>query len=104
MTYKSFEALYPAVDYSWIETEEDPLWLDGLTRETLEHLAGRGAALLDFLRQRPEAHVVVASHSMFLATLLNAVLEVAGDNAEEDAAWFGTGEMRTFLLEWQSRG
>ena len=73
-------------------------WLDGHTRETKEHLAGRGAELLEFLKGRPETHVVVAAHSAFLLTLLNAVLEVEND---DDASWFDTGEMRTFILEWK---
>ena len=54
----------------------------------------------EFLRARPETHVVVAAHSAFLLTLLNAVLEVEVD---DDASWFDTGEMRTFVLEWKSK-
>ena len=91
------KALYPVVDYTLVPTEEDPLWLDGHTRESKEHLAGRGAELLGFLQGRPEKHVVVAAHSAFLLTLLNAVIEVEVD---DDASWFDTGEMRTFVLEW----
>ena len=44
--------------------------------------------------------MVVAAHSAFLLTLLNAVLEVEVD---DDASWFDTGEMRTFVLEWKSK-
>jgi broad specificity phosphatase PhoE len=98
LSVTALKARFPAVDYSFVADEEDPLWLDGRTRETHEHLARRAAGLVEFLRQRPEKHVVVAAHSMLLATLLNAVLVVESD---DDAAWFGTAEMRTFLLEWR---
>jgi hypothetical protein len=43
--------------------------------------------------------VAVAAHSTILLTLMNAVLVTA----LEDADWFGTGEMRTFLLRWHAQ-
>ena len=92
---------FSAVDYSFVKDEVDPLWLDGNTRETMEHLAGRGAELMEFLRSRNESHIVVAAHSAFLATLLNAVLIVTGNS--EAASWFGTGEMRTFIITWEKQ-
>ena len=88
---------YPSVSYALIDDEDDPLWGDGYTRETWEHLARRGARFAAWLRNRPETHVAVAAHSAFLLALFNAVLTTDNDEAR---AWFGTGEMRTVLLSW----
>jgi hypothetical protein len=51
---------------------------------------------------REETHIAVAAHSTILLTLMNAVLLTSPD-APEDANWFGTGELRTFLLRWESQ-
>lgn len=51
---------------------------------------------------REETHIAVAAHSTILLTLMNAVLTTSPD-APEDANWFGTGEMRTFLLRWRAQ-
>ena len=97
-------AAYPKVSYALLESEEDPLWGDGVTRESWEALARRGVGFVDWLLARPETHVAVAAHSAFLLALFNAALEAQEDADEEDAdevgvrAWFGTGEMRTVLL------
>ena len=48
------------------------------------------------------ARVVVAAHSGMLLTAFNAVLEFDGANPE-DTRWFGTGEMRTVMLTFESR-
>ena len=36
-----WQAAYPNVDYSEVADEEDPLWLDGKTRESLLDLVRR---------------------------------------------------------------
>ena len=55
----------------------------------------RAAKFADFLLQRGETHIAVASHSAFLLSIFNAVF-VCDDEATR--TWFGTGEMRTVLL------
>jgi len=87
--------LYPRVSYSLIETEEDPYWADGLTRETPSDVAVRSSKFIEWLWSRPEEHIVVAAHSGWLLATFNAVLQV---DDSKDATWFGTGEMRTMLL------
>ena len=88
-------AAYPAVSYELLESEEDPYWADGVTRESWESLARRAAALVGWLRSRDETHIVVAAHSAFLLSVFNAVLVT---QSEEARGWFGTGEMRTVML------
>jgi len=85
---------FPEVDFSLL-SEEDPLWGDGLTREGLDALASRAREFIEWLVARPEKNVVVASHSTFLLTLFNTVLEW---DDEYLGTWFGTGEMRTVHL------
>lgn len=99
---------YKMIDYSLLENEEDPLWEDGLTRESLESLADRASAFVRWILARPETRIVVASHSTFLMTLFNAVVELAEEDCSgcegnpqadyEVRSWFGTGEMRTTLM------
>ena len=91
------------IDYSLVEHEEDPFWGDGSVREPHTDLAARAAALVAFIHGRAERHFVVAAHSTILATLMNSVLVVAGDDSGSARSWFGTGEMRTFLLRWKAQ-
>lgn len=88
-------ALYPAVDYSQIEAEDDPYWGDGLTREPWLGVATRAAQLAEWLVARPEVRLALAAHSAFLLAMFNAVLEC---DEEETRHWFATGEMRSVLL------
>jgi broad specificity phosphatase PhoE len=91
-------ALYLHVDYSLISSEEDPYWGDGVTREPLQALAARAADFTRWLLDRPEQHLVVASHSAFLLATFNAALECVDESTR---LWFGTGEMRSVLLRRQ---
>lgn len=90
---------FPRVDYSLITEEDDPLWHD-TQRETKASIATRAANFLSFLRQRPENNVLVATHSGFLLTLLNAVLIVDDPDA---SLWFATGECRSFTFSWSDK-
>jgi broad specificity phosphatase PhoE len=66
-------ALFPAVDYSMISSEDDPFWGDGVTREPWEALATRAGEFIDFVMARPESHLAVAAHSAILLSIFNAV-------------------------------
>ncbi|CAE7610321.1 PGM [Symbiodinium natans] len=88
-------ALYPAVDYKLIDSEEDPYWGDGWTREDLPTLAARAAGFIDWLLARPERHVAVAAHSALLLAVFNAACEC---ECADTRSHFETGEMRTVLL------
>ncbi|KAL1507168.1 hypothetical protein AB1Y20_008019 [Prymnesium parvum] len=88
---------FPSVDYSLVKEEEDPLWLDGMTRESLASLSHRAARFAEWLGQRPEKQIAVASHSAFLLAIFNAVFTT---DKEQTCSWFGTGEMRTVLLSF----
>lgn len=87
--------LYPAVSYELINSEDDPYWGDGVTREPWKDLGVRAGEFAAWLFERPESRVAVAAHSAILLALFNAVFECDDENT---STWFGTGEMRTVLL------
>ena len=89
-------ALYPAVDYSELTSEADPLW-DAERRESPADVARRAAEFAGWLGRRPERVIAVAAHSGFLLALCNAAFET---DDEEITAWFGTGECRAVSLRW----
>lgn len=88
-------ALYPSVDYSLLQDEDDPYWGDGRTRESVPDLAARAGQFVSWLMARPERRVAVACHSAILLAIFNAVLEC---EVEATSVWFGTGELRTVVL------
>jgi len=89
---------FPSVDFSEVADEEDVLWLDGRTRESLLDLSHRSAKFVEWLGRRPEKRIAVAAHSAILLAIFNAVLTTDTDEARK---WFGTGEMRTVLLTFE---
>ena len=91
-------AAYGAVDFSLIETEDDPMWGDGTARESLEACAARGAGFARWLMARPETEIAVACHSTFLLALFNGALDADGEGAHALLEHFSTGEMRTVVL------
>ena len=93
-------AIYPMIDYSLITDEEDPLWGDGVTRETKLSIATRAAAFLKWLKARPESHIAVAAHSGWLLSVFNGAI---ADADEQDRMWFSTGEMRTVQLTFAEK-
>ena len=98
LSRSALAAAYPDVkSYDLVESEEDPYWGDGLTREPWEGVARRAAAFALWLRATPERHIAVASHSAFLLTLFNGVFRTESEDARR---WFGTGEMRTVMLAY----
>lgn len=96
LSVAQLKEVFPVVDYSVVETEEDPFWGDGRSRESHGMIARRAGRFMKWLRDIPEKHVVVATHSQFLLASFNAVLDVVGP--PEDSVWFGTGEMRSMKL------
>lgn len=88
---------FPQIDFSMLESEEDPLFRDD-SRESKMELGERIYKFLEWLSQRPERHVAVNSHSGWLLCLFNGVVH---DSCEAKLKeWFQTGEMRSVKLEF----
>ncbi|CAM9791851.1 unnamed protein product [Phaeothamnion confervicola] len=66
-----------AVDFSGI-SETDELWRPE-ARESMEHLGRRAADFLAAVLRRPERHVVVVAHGVFIETLLARIAPLALD-------------------------
>lgn len=88
---------FPTVNFDGVKDEEDPLWLDGYTRETWKELAIRSAKFVNYLQQRKEKHLAVTSHSSILLAKFNATLVSEDESLQR---WFATGELRSVVLEF----
>ncbi|WOL04249.1 phosphoglycerate mutase-like protein 1 isoform X1 [Canna indica] len=60
-----YHPIFPAIDFSLVENDEDMLWKPDV-READEELAARGVKFLNWLWTRKEKEIAVVSHSGFL--------------------------------------
>ncbi|KMZ56386.1 Phosphoglycerate mutase-like protein [Zostera marina] len=60
-----YRKLFPAIDFSMIENNDDILW-DGVKIETNEELASRGVDFLNWLWSRKEKEIAIVTHSGLL--------------------------------------
>ena len=93
---------YPEIDFAAIEHDEDELWnAYGERRETLLEKSDR---IYDFLTsyvmERPESEIAIVSHSAYLFTLLNAVMDITDEDLR---SWFLTGEVRSLKVTFRKR-
>lgn len=68
---REYESLFPAIDFSLIENDEDILWKEDV-RETNEEVAARGKEFMKWLWSRKEKEIAIVSHSGFLFHTLSA--------------------------------
>ncbi|XP_057495989.1 phosphoglycerate mutase-like protein 1 [Actinidia eriantha] len=66
-----YQRLFPAVDFSLIESDEDVLWKANI-RETKEELEARGTTFMNWLWMRKEKEIAIVTHSGFLFHALSA--------------------------------
>lgn len=66
-----YQFLFPAVDFSLIESDEDVLWQANV-RETKEEVAARGMKFMNWLWTRKEKEIAIVTHSGFLFHTLTA--------------------------------
>ncbi|KAB2616927.1 phosphomutase-like protein 3 [Pyrus ussuriensis x Pyrus communis] len=66
-----YRPLFPAIDFSLIENEDDILWLPDIKEKT-EQVAARGVEFLNWLWTRKEKEIAIVSHSDFLFYTLSA--------------------------------
>ncbi|KAL9263172.1 Phosphoglycerate mutase-like protein [Drosera capensis] len=60
-----YQYLFPAIDFSQIESDEDILWKANV-RETKAEVAARGLEFMNWLCTREEREIAVVTHSGFL--------------------------------------
>ncbi|ESW09662.1 hypothetical protein PHAVU_009G145700 [Phaseolus vulgaris] len=66
-----YRHMFPAIDFSLIENDEDILWKPDI-REKNEEVAARGLKFLEWLWTRKEKEIAVVTHSGFLFRSLSA--------------------------------
>ncbi|KAL6995223.1 hypothetical protein U1Q18_005358, partial [Sarracenia purpurea var. burkii] len=66
-----YKPLFPAIDFSLIESDADILWKPDV-REKNEEVAARGMKFLNWLWTRKEKEIAVVTHSGFLIHTLSA--------------------------------
>ncbi|XVE60648.1 hypothetical protein DITRI_Ditri05aG0144900 [Diplodiscus trichospermus] len=66
-----YRPVFPAIDFSLIESDEDVLW-EANTREKNEEVAVRGMKFLNWLWTRKEREIAIVTHSGFLYHSLSA--------------------------------
>lgn len=84
---------YPIVDFSHIASVSDTLWTE--ERESRLSCAERGQELLDLIFTRPEKSLAVVSHSAFLLTLFNGVMDC---HSPYLCSWIETGGVRACVV------
>jgi broad specificity phosphatase PhoE len=89
------KAEFPQVDFSLLESEGDPLYRE-TSRESKMEVGQRVYKFMEWLASREEKNVAIASHSGWLLTVFNGVLECH----ESLKGWFQTGEMRSVMVEF----
>ncbi|XP_018680031.2 phosphoglycerate mutase-like protein 2 isoform X1 [Musa acuminata AAA Group] len=93
-----YQKLFPAIDFSLIENDEDILWKADI-RETDEEVAARGVKFISWLCTLKEKEIAVVTHSAFLFQTLQTF---GGDChpiiKEEISKQFGNCELRSMLL------
>lgn len=88
------------IDFSAIEHDEDILWDEyGDRRETLLEKSDRIYAFLsEYVMNRPEKEIAIVSHSAYLFTLLNAVMDIEDEDLRY---WFLTSEVRSIKVQFE---
>ena len=90
---------FPMMDFSLLTSNDDATF-QADHRETHSEVAQRAYQFLEWLVEQPQEHVVIASHSAWLLTLMNAVVDT---DAPALKAWFQTGEMRSCQFVFTNR-
>ncbi|XP_039139132.1 phosphoglycerate mutase-like protein 1 isoform X2 [Dioscorea cayenensis subsp. rotundata] len=93
-----YKLLFPAIDFSLMENEEDILW-DADKRESNEALATRGLKFINWLWTRPEKEIAIVTHSAFL----ECTLQMFGNDCHpsiknEINKHFANCELRSMVL------
>lgn len=66
---QDYKPLFPAIDFSLIENDDDVLWQADI-REEISAVTARGMKFFDWLWTRPEREIAVVTHSAFLRNTL----------------------------------
>ncbi|KAK8448346.1 hypothetical protein SEVIR_7G034500v4 [Setaria viridis] len=90
--------LFPAIDFSLIENDEDVLWVPDV-RETFESLAERGMKFIDWLWTREEKEIAIVTHSGLLCHTLRMYSKECHPTVRHEVSkYFSNCELRSLVL------
>ncbi|CAM8937683.1 unnamed protein product [Rhodiola kirilowii] len=93
-----YHYLFPAIDFSLIESDEDTLWKPDV-RETTQELASRGMEFLNWLWTRKEKEIAIVTHSGFLFHTLSALgNDYHPSMKQEISKHFANCELRSLVI------
>ena len=90
---------FPWVEWGRLDSEKDEFF-DPDERESARSVSDRGYDFMRWVRARPESEIIVATHSAWLFTLLNTVIEA---DSSDLSSWFLTGELRSVIVSFEDR-
>ena len=88
---------FPRFNFDLITDEEDPIFRED-RRESKMEIGERIYSFMEWLSERDETHVGIASHSGWLLTLFNGSVETSNESLK---IWFQTGELRSVKLSFE---
>ncbi|EOA35468.1 hypothetical protein CARUB_v10020678mg [Capsella rubella] len=93
-----YRELFPAIDFSLIETDEDVLWKPNV-REENKDIAARGVKFMNWLSTRKETEIAVVTHSGFLYQTLNTFGNDCDPAVKKEiSTQFANCELRSVVL------
>ncbi|KNA09986.1 hypothetical protein SOVF_148520 isoform A [Spinacia oleracea] len=93
-----YKSLFPAIDFSLIESDEDILWRDDV-RESDEEVSARGLKFIKWLWTREEIEIAIVTHSAFLfQTLPEFGYDCHPSTKNEICKFFANSELRSVML------
>ncbi|XP_072987758.1 phosphoglycerate mutase-like protein 1 isoform X2 [Typha latifolia] len=93
-----YRSLFPAIDFSLIENDEDMLW-EADIRERNEDLAARGMKFINWLWTRKEKEIAVVTHSGFLYHTLSMYGKDCHPSIKDEICkHFANCELRSMVL------
>ncbi|XLU65412.1 hypothetical protein S245_024621 [Arachis hypogaea] len=96
-TISEYRNMFPAIDFSLIETDEDTWWTP--EREKREEVTARGLKFLDWLWTRQEKEIVIVTHSSFLFNTLSVFGNDCHPNVKSEIGkHFANCELRSIVL------
>ncbi|GLT93688.1 hypothetical protein SLE2022_114670 [Rubroshorea leprosula] len=93
-----YQLLFPSLDYSMMDSDEDNLWIPDI-RESEEELVARGMKLMKWLWTRPEKEIAVVSHGIVLQQMLNVLGNDCNNTIRTTLCKrFDNGELRSVVI------
>uniref|UniRef100_A0A0D6QTA0 Phosphoglycerate mutase-like protein n=1 Tax=Araucaria cunninghamii TaxID=56994 RepID=A0A0D6QTA0_ARACU len=93
-----YQSIFPAIDFSLVETDEDVLWMPDVREKDVD-VTARGRAFLNWILTRKEKEIAIVSHSGFLIHTLGLFGEDCVPLVRNEIRKpFANCELRSFVI------